>query len=167
MLTTTVGRARERLRFKRHEDGTYEVLAGPRFAPVVAEGAVLLRTPEGGYFVSTASGRLAPIGTRDVRRTIGDVLAAFGTMPTDVREMDHDARRVFRRVSALPGPGASPPQANEFAWVAALVGESLVPGSYVARVEAQPALDGLGLDVDVRAAEHVVFGLLDAEDFVP
>lgn len=167
--TLTVGRARERLRFRRRDDGTIEVLHGPEFAPIVGEGAVLLRTPDGEWYLSDASGRLQPQG--GLRRALRSgalqkVVRPMAFLPLGDDQVERSAG-LRRSWYGHHGPQITNAGVHGFptyfqeAW-----GGSLPPGSYLARVVSLPSFDSLGLDVDYEVREHVVLGFLADEDFV-
>ena len=158
--TTTVGRSRERLRFRRRTDGGYDVLAAPGMAPVQAKGAVILRTADGGTYVSVEAGHLVAMNPDRVRLAVKELVEPMTSLPLGV-SADWDTglpgTPFMFRVSARGTPQPMSP------WLQARVGD-LPPGSYVARVTHPPLFDDLGLDVAWRAREHVVLGLLGPED---
>ena len=72
--------------------------------------------------------------------------------------------RLRREFSGMSGPRGGRTQFE--AWLQEVAPDSLPPGSYLAIVTRGPGIDDLGLDVEYIAAEHLVVGRLDAEDFV-
>lgn len=143
LVTVTQGISRERLRFRRLGDGSLEVLAGPEFAPVADGLSLVLCDLDGNYYVREDSSVLR----RSSRREVGRM-----------------SDRLRREFSGTSGPRGG--RAQFEAWLQDVVPDSLPPGSYLAIVTRGPGIDDLGLDVEYIAAEHLVVGRLDAEDFV-
>lgn len=144
LVTLQRGRARERIKLRRRGDG-WEVLAGESFAPL--PGALLFRDFDGRWWRDTGAGRLAPLD---------------GAPAGPLAEL---------RAALLAGVGADPARRTRAGtplplWIAALTRTATAPGSYVARVRNVPSLDGLGLDVEHVAREHLVIGRLAREDVV-
>ncbi len=173
-LSVQAGLARERLRFRRRDDGDFEVLAAPDFAPVDAEGSVLLCTRGGTLYRMDATGRLRPGGDPD--RSATALLSPLLSMPIDLT-VRRNERRSFRGPyypTRTPAKGfwlhagRSHPAEDDFEswWAEEVLPQGLPPGSYLARMRSVPSLDGLGLDVRWEAEEHVVFGRLAEEDIV-
>lgn len=167
-VATTVGRARQRLRFRRREDGTFEILAAPEFAPLRARGSVLLRTQEGAYYLLAESGFLKPASRDvDVTSALRDIPAAAADLPLGGGEyIDSDAwYPTTRYLSAEETARVSLGQSSLPGWLGGRLGR-LPPGSYLARMQQPPLPENFGLEVDYRRQEHVVFGLLGPEDIL-
>jgi len=152
LVTTNVGRARERLRFRRRGDGALEVLAGPELRPLGHADAVLVRDFAGHTFRQSSPGVLT---------AIDHAAPALLTRASEsLAAMPHGKAQIL--VSPLPGSS----RAWSTDWLREQLGDTLAPGSYLAWVEAQPAFDPLGLEVEYREAVHLVLGLLAAEDIL-
>ena len=170
LVTTSVGRSRERLRFRRRDDGGFDVLAAPGFEPVPATGAVLFRSKEDGVYVSTSAGSLVPIESvsGELKDQLISALTAINAMPIgsgDVLTSDYfyGSRLSYRGRQAMQSLAASNMPLD--AWVAAQV-EGIPRNGYLARVRRPPLQEDLGLDVTYRSEEHVVLGLLGPEDVI-
>jgi hypothetical protein len=157
--TASVGTVRERLRFRRRDDGALDLMAGPGLAPVAGDATVLVRTFDGGYYRGGADGRLVRIDEAAAAHTIEALCDAHGTALTveseDPYRVYHPARRHF--------PVATPDPSESVAAMLDLPG-ALAPGSYLARVGRFEGIDLLGLDVRFHRAEHLVLGRLAPED---
>ena len=165
-----VGRARERLRFRRRPDGSYDALAAPGFAPQEAAGAVLLRTTDGAYYEMDAAGVLRPraLDERARAERIDALLGELRGMPLGSGEVHEDndywnSGRAFRSREdmAVLASGAEGLER----WLRWRL-PTLPKGSYLARMQAPPVGESFGLDIEYRAQSHVVLGLLDAEDVI-
>ena len=168
-VSVTVGRSRERLRFRHRADGGYDVLATADFRPVEKAGAVLLRTPDGAYYVSTAGEVLQPVVLGDALRatTIADLLQEASAMPLGAGEaITEDYYGGSPRWMNRADVGARAAGTVTLGrWIAVRL-ERMPKGSYLARVNRAPLVETLGLEVETRAAEHVVLGLLGPEDVI-
>ncbi|MGE3752820.1 MAG: hypothetical protein AB7I45_01545 [Planctomycetota bacterium] len=166
-VATTVGRSRERLRFRKRQDGGYDVLSAPGLQPVAEAEAVLLRTWDGQYFRSTDSGTLAPLVgpahalpevVHRLMRPMAHMRVGSGEVLDDEPWNPRMRYRSQREMEQLAG-GAN----DGYSWFANRFGE-LRPGSYLARVRTAPLTETLGLDVEYRSEAHIVVGLLGPED---
>ncbi len=163
-LATTVGRARQRLRFRRRADDSLELLAAPDFAPVSGSGSVLLRTKEGAYYLLGASGFLTPLASGAADR-FEKIVSAAASLPLgggDIVEDEYWGARV-RYVSSQDITRVAAGQVSLGQWLGGHV-PFLPPGSYLARMKQPPLREDYGLDIEYRAEEHVVLGLLGPED---
>ncbi len=142
LTTLTHGRARERLRFRRHGDG-FEVLSEDGFTPW--PGALLFRDFAGQWWRTARGGLLERLqGSPD------EALAALRAP-------------LLKRLPT----GAAVSLEDDFpSWLGAVVNAAAVPGSYVARLKSLPSFDDLDLDVNYVAREHLVVGRLAPEDVI-
>jgi hypothetical protein len=165
--TATVGRARERLRFKRREDGGLDVLAGVDFVPVAGRGTILLRTPDGRYFAREASGTLRPIESTSSRWR-DSVVAPVAEMPMLRVQGDRfgNSRRVYHSGSYGRLDESNDGEMGFVAWLKTRLDPDLEPGTYLARMEQAPGLDDLDLDVNYEDARHLVLGILAEDDIL-
>ena len=169
-LTVNVARARDRLRFRRRPDGHFDVLAAPGFLPVEAEGAVILRTWDGAMYVMDAGGVLRP----QVVELKGQVLPYAGVtkplvdMPVGAGMVSNNdqyswRRYRFRTAESMESLVVGPESVGR--WLTWRL-PTLEKGTYLARMQQAPIDESLGLDVDYRADEHIVYGILDQEDVI-
>jgi hypothetical protein len=168
--SVSVGPARARLRFRRRPDGALDVLAAPEFSPVEGVGALLLRTFDGAYYLMDAAGALKPQrvdGDAEARllegaaRTLDDMPLAPGDIEDEDNPWGYSRRYQNRR--AMEGIARGTEGLGR--WLAWRLPE-LRKGSYLARTKQAPLEESLGLDIEYRAAEHLVLGLLAEEDIL-
>jgi len=143
LLDARQGVARERLRARLRPDGALDLLTD---GGVVPTGTVLLRDPDGGYWAGE--------GLRLARCTDAEAGQVLDGWISEVREHRIDT-------------GVGHVEASLELLVHRLVRSSeLPPGSYCTRVAATPWAPEHGLRADYDVAQHYVFGLLAAEDFL-
>lgn len=169
--TTTQGRARERLQFRRGADGRYEAVGGEGFAPLPGPGRLVLRAPDGTWHVGGAGAPLAPVSQADATAAV----AAIVGESTRLREPDDDEgdpldRDPFgygyrwgrSRMEAALEAGRS--KESLAGWFSRRTEDPLPPGSYLAQTTRAPLFDDLGLDVRWLSEVHVVRGVLAPDD---
>jgi hypothetical protein len=170
-LSVSVGRAREHLRFRRRADGGFDVLAGPGLEPREEANGLLLRTFDGAWYLMDARGILQP---RQVQRALeGDlesaVTAPFRSLPVAAGQIQsrrgYYGGRYLRYYSQSSMAELTEGAESLAQWMQMRV-PHLRPGSYLARVKRPPAEERLGLEIEYRAEEHVVLGLLAEEDLL-
>lgn len=166
-ISSTVATARDRLRFRLHSDDDGEWLSVPGFEPLAGQGQLVLRTFDGAYWIAAGEGRLEPMEAADLSDALQALLAPVEAMPLGsgaVITSDHwSVSSVFVTASDMERRAAR--EAPIDAWIRDRVGE-LRPGSYLARMARSPLMEDLGLDVEYRAEEHVVYGLLAEKDIL-
>ena len=155
LAASSVGLARERLRFRRVDRG-FEVVADAELRPLSGAGSVLLRDFDGDTYIARADGRLVKSGTAGASSAV--ISDAFGAVQFDVPPF---ASRMLR-FTHTNDDGAAARYAINHA-VMGLI-DDMPPGSYAAIVGEAPAVDGLKLDVDWLSQVHVVIGRLAPED---
>lgn len=148
---------RARLRFERADDGTLAVLAGPELAPVRGAGAVVLRTPEGGYWIARADGRLESCGARDAQAAVFEVVDRYLQAAGPVSH--RSSRLPLGESWANEGPTA------RFLKLASSGEGALPPGHCVALVEDSPLVDRMEVDGE-RTGVHVLLARIGPEDLV-
>lgn len=146
LATISRGPCRERIRFRRGPDGTFELLDDGGLRVVREDDALVLHDFDGGWHALSPDGRLRSIDAATARRLVETVLAAA------LRDGNDESGKftVSARDHLVPR-------------VEALLAD---PGGYVARVELAPAFDDLGLSVEWSRAQHHVIGRLAREDVV-
>ncbi|HEX5011672.1 MAG TPA: hypothetical protein VFY71_14865 [Planctomycetota bacterium] len=159
LTTSSVGLARERLRFRR-VDGAIEVVADAELRPVAGAGALVLRDFDGTWYDERVDGRLQACDDSDGSYgSVGGALyLALDALAVD--EADSSTRLVVRGGHlAKPTPSSTNPVGQLHQLL-----HALPPGAYAAIVQDEPSVDTLGLDVDWLQQVHVVVGLLAPED---
>ena len=168
----SVGRARARLRFRRRPDGGFDVLAAPDFTPLEETAAMLLRTRDGALYLMDAHGALAPCGIavgdqgvliRQLLDPLNTMQVSGGETQDDDLDYSHRSGSGYRRRDAMQRHNVGTEGLDK--WFALRL-RSLPRGSYLARMKQAPVQADLGLDVEYRAARHVVLGLLAEEDVI-
>ncbi len=142
---------RDRLRFRAHDDGTYEVLAGGALVlpEVRSAGDVVFRDHDGQSWCSTADGSMQPVD--EATATVAFRVLAKKADP----DRDPDDWIQLRDGTRL---SPAPPVSASFT--------ELADGCFAA-VLARPVVDaGLGLTTDWTEDRHVVIGRLDREDLL-
>ncbi len=168
LATVTVGAARERLSFRRQDDGSIAVLHGPDFAPVLAKDSILLRTFEGDWYGNgaDASGTLRPLPAQrqiiHAQQSISGILSEATHL--ELGELDPPRRPGLRFVWHDADEFTNEGPLGLGAYFDRSAVSRMPRGSYLITVESLPSLDDLGLNVDYEARKHVVFGLLARED---
>jgi len=140
LVSVQQGTTRERLTVRRVDGDTLEVVPGGGVEPV---GEVVLLDFDGGYWLGQG-GRLSRVGEREGAAAFD----RFVELAVDIRQTAPDG-------SLRPGtvPTLEPMMFPQ-------------PGSYVANVAAAPWLDEHSLAIDYDGRRHLVFGQMDAGDFV-
>jgi hypothetical protein len=172
--------ARERLRFRRRPDGGYDVLADAAFAPVAEPGSILLRLADGQEYLGDGTGlALHPVAGPVTPEDRADAIRLAPLSPTGAFSRSDDDDRFVRHIEYHSVASGAVRSGRE-TWVAPTLADAptlaqwirtateLPPGraAYLARVRAAPFVDALGLDVDWKAQDHVVLGLLGPDDVV-
>ena len=165
--TVTQGRARERLRFRRGSDGTYEVLAGEGFQPVDVGNALLLHAPDGTWHGLERRGRrLTRLSDADadawLQRLAGTLSEAV-MAPVHYEYDDSYGSLVYVTTSDSGVPGIEPATPRAAGWAKTIVGD-LPRGAYLGWMTSAPGFDDLGLEVEWIETRHLVMGLLASED---
>ncbi len=167
-VTTSVGRARDRLRFRRRVEGGYDVLASPDFGLALVDRSVLFRHQDGSYYLGSGGvveklERLGPWSGG----TVADLIDGVSEMRLGPGRIMHGnewrLRSRFYTESSLLAVAAGTVSLGT--WLKHRL-EKMPRGSYLARMRRPPLADGLGLDIDYRAEEHLVLGLLGPEDVI-
>jgi hypothetical protein len=174
LVTASVDVARERLRFRRRDDGGLDVLAEPTFRPLPG-APMVVRDHSGAWYEGDAAGPLKKSDEKTARVALRRCLDGFAGVavaaPWTEEQVDSWTRRGRRYSYLVHEVGErSPPEAPEeqqrvALWLAAMAERALRQGGYVAAVEAAPFLDGFGLDAAWRASSHLVAGVLAEDDF--
>ncbi len=160
VTTVTHQRTRERLRFRRLQDGSLEALVGPGLVPtapgiVVCDhaGQLYHGVPQGDRTVLTrVDASTAGVFLRDGRE-------AFLNVPIMQRENE-------RRYGISRPVAESDGSREALASGLRALFSHLQPGTYAAWVEDNAAFDTLGLVVAWEVRRHFVLGLLAEDDFV-
>lgn len=173
LVTASVDTVRERLRFRRRDDGALDVLAEPSFRPVPGSKMVV-RDHAGAWFAGAAPGPLTTVSDREAEEVLGVVLRTFDGPSVGTPYDDEDDRGSFifgRRI----GWGSYPPadeapesdgrKAELAAKTRALATRVLRAGGYVASVEDVPYLDAFDLKTNWKASAHLVAARLAEDDF--
>ncbi len=144
LLSAQQGVARQRLRARFVGEQELHLLVDGGVQP---QGEVVLRDPDGAYWVGT-SPVLRRVAADEADAALQRLRRAAGTL--ELTERDGGQRIVSIDGLVARGMGAN----------------GLRPGSYATRVGKAPWLDEHGLRVDYDAQQHFVFGRLAAQDFV-
>ena len=146
-MAVSQGPCRDRLRFRRRDDGDLELLAGPDLQPTL----LLLRDRDERLYHSEADGRMVAVDEQALRD--------FRVQLEEVLKLEADPGHHISHYMATPAS----PSRTEPILPSRL---TLEPGTYLALVVDIAAADDLGLSVDYLDAVHVVKGLLGEEDIV-
>ena len=168
LTSVTVARPRERLRLRRAGAERLEIVPDSGLTPKAETGALVVRDFDGAWWVS-AGDALRPMDAQETRARLAESLHGLRRLKTETGPGWSD-RRVYRfphttRVDP-ESPAETDAQQRLHEWLAQLAPEDAPPGSYVARVESDPCLDELGLEVSWLEREHVVIGRLAEEDLL-
>lgn len=179
--TVTVDRARDRLRFKRREDGGLDVLAEPGLKPC-ADAPLVVRDGEGTWFAGLGTGPLKRLPQAEAVQALDAAIARFAsTEVAPPRDENRDRggfgfgrRRGYYAVGMHGGytggqepdePGSPAAQKRLHDWVREQASAVVRQGGWCGVVEATPAfVGGLGLDTEWKSATHVVAGTLAEDD---
>jgi hypothetical protein len=179
--TVTVDRARDRLRFKRRDDGGLDVLAEPGLKPR-ADAPLVVRDGEGTWFAGLGTGPLKRMTHEEASQALDAAVAYFASTevvsPRDEQRSQggfgFGRRRVFYPVGSFTSypsggepdaPGSPAAQKRLHEWVREQAVAVVRQGGWCGVVEATPAfVGGLGLDTEWKSATHVVAGTLAEDD---
>lgn len=179
--TVTVDRARDRLRFKRRDDGGLDVLAEPGLKPR-ADAPLVVRDGEGTWFAGLGTGPLKRMPHEEASQALDTAVARFASTevvpPRDEQRnqggFGFGRRRGFYAVGSFtsyPGgeepdaPGSPAAQRRLHEWVREQAVAVVRQGGWCGVVEATPAfVSGLGLDTEWKSATHLVAGSLAEDD---
>ncbi len=160
VTTVTHQRTRERLRFRRLQDGSLEALFGPGLVPTAP--GIVVRDHAGQLYHGVPQGDRTVL-TRADAPAVGVFLRDGREEFLNVPIMQRENERRFG--ISRPVAGSDSPHQAMASGLRALFSE-LQPGTYAAWVEDNAAFDTLGLVVAWEVRRHLVLGLLAEDDFV-
>ena len=173
VATVSVFRPRERLRLRR--DGLERLLVVPDadLRPADETGALLVRDFDGAWWVSTNDGSLRRMDADELRARLAEIVAGYERLDA-VAEAGWSRRGAVAAVPTrtptavnIQSPALdSQMQEGLQLWMDRFVNDGLPPGSYVTRVEEDPCVDELGLEVRWVDRAHLVVGRLAREDLL-
>ena len=168
LTSVTVARPRERLRLRRAGPERLEVVPDSGLRPRAETGALIVRDFDGAWWVS-AGEALRPMDLQETSARLAESLHGLRRLkpedgPAWARRPAYRYAHSTRVDSEPPADPATQQRLHE--WLAELVPEDPPPGTYLARVESDPCLDDLGLEVRWLEREHVVIGRLAEEDLL-
>jgi len=169
LVTWTLSRTRERLAFKRDENGNYRVLETGGLSRDKQHAQIVFRDLDGRYWASSDAGAELTQDDSLAKRTLGRLLAR----PNHVEYSQTRTRRnrywyrnrnqeVNQYSSTMKAQREIGTQLKLF--IADSFATSMPPGSYLIRAQDDPAVDDLGLNVLYGARIQLVMGLLAKED---
>jgi len=170
VATVGVCRPRERLRLRR--DGLERLLVVPDadLRPADDAGALLVRDFDGAWWVSSNDRSLRPMDADERRARLAELVAEFEGIDA-VAEAGWSSQGAIypgrSRAVNIQSPALdSQMQEGLQLWMDRFVNDGLPPGSYVTRVEEDPCVDELGLEIHWVSRAHVVVGRLAREDLL-
>lgn len=158
------GPCRSRLRFRRDGEGSLELLADTELEPRAGADAIVVRDFEDRFWVADGQGRLRPVRPGYARRAAAAILGRLTQRPRAAPTTTPWSRYGGRLAGRLPM--RSPRSLEQRARDRLALDVLDRPGTYVMQARRCGAVDDLGLEVRWLAAQHVVLGRLDREDFV-
>lgn len=148
LLTASVGKARQRVQFRKDAAG-WTALTAPGLVPVRKQDAILLCDATGATFAGDGSGPLTPVS--DMNSRLGQLAVGFQSSGMEeMRSRSMDASEKRHGIESV---------------LAGMFSGGLAPGTFVAWVEPSDLVDDLGISTDWRLRRHLVIGTLAPEDF--
>lgn len=169
IATVSVCRPRERVRLRRAGSQRLELLPDAGLRPLARTGSLIVRDFDGAWWVSVQGEALRPMDAAECRARMAESLSAFNDFhPLPSAGWSEHRYSPHGGSSSIEPPAPHEPQVQLelVSWVSSLVPEDAPPGSYVMRVESDPCVDDLGLDVDWERREQLVIGRLAPEDLL-
>ena len=145
-----------------------EIVPDSGLLPRAETGALVVRDFEGAWWVS-AGDALRPMDAQETRARLAESLHGLRRLKPE-HGPGGSEKPIYRYAHSghvdPDSPAETAAQQRLHEWLAQLAPEDLPTGSYIARVESDPCLDELGLEVRWLEREHVVIGRLAEEDLL-